>query len=57
MAIGRKKKPPSRVKYEQKRPTVSFGISKELYDRLQAVKEAEGKSATEVLKMGWVFSR
>ena len=52
MAKGKIKKTSSRVKYEQKRPTVSFRISKELYDRLQAVKEAEGKSATEVLKMG-----
>jgi len=52
MAKGKIKKTPSRVKYEQKRPTVSFRISKELYDRLQAVKEAEGKSTTEVLKVG-----
>lgn len=52
MAKGKIKKPPSRVKYEQKRPTVSFRISKELYDRLQAVKETEGKSTTEVLKVG-----
>jgi len=52
MAKGKIKKTPSRVKYEKKRPTVSFRISKELYDRLQAVKEAEGKSTTEVLKVG-----
>ena len=52
MAKGKIKKTPSRVKYEQKRPTVSFRISKELYDRLQAVKEAEGKSITDVLKVG-----
>jgi len=52
MAKGKIKKTPSRVKYEQKRPTVSFRISKELYDRLQAVKETEGKSTTEVLKVG-----
>ncbi len=48
----KKKKTPSRVKYEQKCPTVSFRISKELYERLEAVKEAEGKSTTEVLKVG-----
>jgi len=52
MAKGKKKRTPSRIKYELKRPTVSFRISKELYERLQAVKEAEGKSTTEVLKVG-----
>jgi len=52
MLKGKRKKPPSRVKYEQKHPTVSWRISKELYDRLQAVKEAEGKSTTDVLKVG-----
>ena len=49
---GRKRKTPSRVKYEYSHPTVSFRVSKELYDRLQAVKEAEGKSITDVLKVG-----
>jgi len=52
MTKGKIKKTPSRVKYEQKFPTVSFRISKELYERLQAVKGAEGKSTTGVLKVG-----
>ena len=52
MAKGKKKKTPSRVKYEQKRPTVSFRVSKDLDDRLLAVKEAEGKSSTDVLRVG-----
>ena len=52
MAKGRRKKTPSRVKYEQNHPTVSFRVSKGLHDRLQAVKEAEGKSTTDILKMG-----
>ena len=52
MVKGTKKKTPSRVKYEQKHPTVSFRVSKDLYNKLQAVKEAEGKSITDVLKMG-----
>lgn len=47
-----KKKSPSRIKYEQNHPTVSFRPSKDLYDRLQAVKEAEGLSNTDVLKVG-----
>ena len=52
MAKGNSKKTPSRVKYEQNHPTVSFRVSKELYDMLQAVKKAEGKSNTDVLKAG-----
>ena len=52
MAKDKTRKTPSRVKYEQKHPTVSFRVSKDLYDRLQAVKEAEGKSITDVLKVG-----
>ena len=47
-----KKRTPSRIRYEQSHPTVSWRVSKELYDRLQAVKEAEGKSYTDVLKVG-----
>jgi len=52
MLKGKRKKPPSRARYEQKHPTVSWRISRELYDRLQAVKEAEGTSITDVLKVG-----
>jgi len=50
--VRKKKKSPSRIKYEQSHPTVSFRVSRELYDRLQAVKEAEGTSITDVLKVG-----
>jgi len=49
---NRKKKTPSRIKYEHNHPTVSFRVSKELKDRLEAVKKAEGKSNTDVLKVG-----
>ena len=52
MAKGKGKQTPSRIKYEQNHPTVSFRVSKELYERLQAVKKAEGKSITDVLKVG-----
>lgn len=48
----KKRKPPSREKYEKEKPVVSFRVSKELYDRLQSIKKAEGKSTTEVLKVG-----
>jgi len=50
--MKKKRQSPSRVKYEQSHPTVSFRVSKDLYDRLQAVKEAEGKSTADVLKVG-----
>jgi hypothetical protein len=49
---GKKKKAPSREKYEKENPVVSFRVSRELYDRLQAVKTAEGKSVTDVLEVG-----
>ena len=52
MTKGKKRKPPTRIKYEQNHPTVSFRVSKELCNRLQAVKEAEGKSTADVLKVG-----
>ena len=48
----KKKRTPSRMKYEQSHPTVSFRVLKELYDRLEVVKKAEGKSTTDVLKVG-----
>ena len=45
-----KKKSPSRIKYEQNHPVISYRDSKELHDRLEAVKKAEGKSTTAILK-------
>ncbi len=45
-------KPPSRIRYDQQHPVVSFRVPKELYDRLEAVKKTEGKSTTDVLKIG-----
>jgi len=52
MVKKQKKSPPSRRKYEEANPVVSFRVSRELYDRLEAVKEAEGKSITDVLSVG-----
>jgi len=51
MAKGKKKRTPSRIRCEQSHPTMSWRVSKELHDRLQVVKEAEGKSATDLLKV------
>lgn len=47
-----KHRPPSRFRYEQAHPTVSSRVSVEIYQRLQAVKKAEGKSFTDILKIG-----
>jgi hypothetical protein len=45
------RKPPSRIKYEQNHPTVSCRIAREVYDRLQEMKE-EGRSFADILKIG-----
>ena len=42
----------SKIKYDEQHPTVSFLIDKELYDQLMTVKEKEGKSTVDVLKIG-----
>ncbi len=47
-----KRKPPSRKKYEEANPVISFRVSKELYDRLQVAKEKESMSYTDILKVG-----
>lgn len=52
MTKAAKKKAPSRVRYEEAHPTVSCRISKEVYDELQEVKESEGKSFADILKIG-----
>ena len=52
MAKSDRRIPPSRDRYEQAHPTVSFRVSREIYDRLQALKEAEGMSLAEILKKG-----
>lgn len=52
MVKAAKKKAPSRVRYEQSHPTVSCRVAKELYDRLQIVKQTEDKSFTDILKIG-----
>ena len=52
MAKPIKKKAPSRARYEQSHPTVSCRVSREIYDRLQTVKEADSKSFANILKVG-----
>jgi hypothetical protein len=45
-------KPPSRERYEKSHPTVSCRVPKELYDQLARTKNREGKSFTDILKLG-----
>ena len=42
--------PPSRTRYEQQNPTVSIRVSKEMYDRLKALKEQGDKSLGDILR-------
>ena len=51
MATGRKK-PPSRLRYEQGHPTVSCRVTKEIFDRLQDIKQREKRSFADILKVG-----
>lgn len=46
-----KKKPPSRKRYEEAHPVFSVRVPKEIDDRIQAVKEKEGLSNTDILKV------
>lgn len=52
MVNKKKHYPPSQEKYNEAKPVVSFRVSRELFDRLEAVKEAEGKSNADVLSVG-----
>ena len=49
---AKRKAPPSRIKYEQSHPVVSFRVPKHIYDELQRVKEGGGNSFTDILKLG-----
>lgn len=47
-----KRKPPSRVRYEETHPTVSCRVTREIYDRLQDIKQRNKKSFADILKVG-----
>ncbi|MBM3119599.1 MAG: hypothetical protein FJ006_08660 [Chloroflexi bacterium] len=47
-----KRKSPSRAKYEQSHPVVSFRVSRKLHDRIQIVKRVEGQSLTDIVEAG-----
>lgn len=52
MVKSNKRKPPSRIRYEENNPTVSGRVSREMYDELVRVKGADGKSFADILKIG-----
>ena len=43
---------PSRERYEQRNPTVTIRLNRELYDEVRALKEESGHTPAEVLKIG-----
>ena len=45
-----KSKPPSRVRYEQEHPTVSIRLNRALRDKLDEIRELEGKSHAEIVR-------
>jgi len=47
-----KKVPPSRARYNKAHPTLSCRVTKEMYDDLERVREKEGKSLADVIKIG-----
>ena len=51
MSKKRRTNPPSRQRYEETHPVFSARVSKGIYDRIQAVKEKEGRSNTDILKV------
>ena len=52
MANKRKKKPPSRIKYEQANPVVSTRVTKAIRSRLRELEQSEGVSMADVIKAG-----
>lgn len=52
MAKITRRKAPSRVRYERGHPTVSCRIPRAVYNRLREVKEVEGQSFADILKIG-----
>jgi len=52
MKKTKQNKTASRLRYEREHPTVSFRISRDLQDRLQKVRKAEGKSIADILRIG-----
>jgi hypothetical protein len=52
MSKHKKHVSPSQIRYDQNHPTVSYRVTKELKERLKALKEIDGKSIAQILKIG-----
>ena len=52
MARTKKHIPPSRVRYEKSHPVVSCRVKISERDRIEVVKQADGKSNTDILLLG-----
>jgi flagellar biosynthesis/type III secretory pathway protein FliH len=48
--VKKKHKPPSRIKYEQNNPTISFRIQRSLYDKLKSVLKEKNMSNADFIK-------
>ena len=48
----KKRKPPSREKYERENRVISFRAPKEIFASLQEVKDKEGRSYLDIIKVG-----
>ncbi|MFC1937980.1 hypothetical protein ACFLWY_05450 [Chloroflexota bacterium] len=46
------KKPPSRIRYEEKHPTVSCRITQDIYSMIKEAKAREGRSLLDIIKKG-----
>ena len=51
--VKRIKVPPSRSRYEQYNPTVSFRVPKDIYDRIRRTKSTVGNSFADIFMVGF----
>ena len=47
---NKRRVPPSRLRYEERNPSVSIRVSREMYDRLKTLKEQTDKSLGDILR-------
>jgi hypothetical protein len=52
MARVARRKSPSRIRYEALHPTVSFRVTRDIYDKVKAVEKFNGMSFADVFKVG-----
>lgn len=49
---AKRKLSPSRIRYEERNPTVSCRVTTDIYERLVVAKDVKGKSFADILKIG-----